>query len=64
MSIGRRIFREYAKSKGKEASEFVEVKQDWLDVILITKDKEGYEEKLYLDTLEMIYWLIKNKKIK
>lgn len=26
---GRKLFREYAQSKGKEAKEFVEIKEDW-----------------------------------
>ena len=39
---GRRLFREYAQSKGKEAKEFVEVKDDWYNQdTLVTKDNKG-----------------------
>jgi len=42
---GRRLFREYAQSKGKEAKEFVEIIGDfYANDTLVTKDSKGNEE--------------------
>tara|TARA_R110000796_G_scaffold192641_1_gene309283 strand:+ start:2016 stop:2231 length:216 start_codon:yes stop_codon:yes gene_type:complete len=61
---GRRLFREYAQSKGYEAKEFVEIKDGWYDEsdTLITKDNNGNEEKTSIDYKSMIHWIIKTKK--
>lgn len=41
---GRRLYRKYAQSKGKEAKEFVKIEADWYDNdTLITKDNKGNE---------------------
>ena len=60
---GRKLFREYAQSKGKEAKEFIEIKPDWYQQdTLITKDNNGNLEKTTVDYQEMIHWIIKTKK--
>lgn len=39
---GRRLYREYAQSKGKKAKEFVKIEEDrYNQDTLITKDKKG-----------------------
>lgn len=44
--MSRKIFREFAKSKGKEAKEFVELKSEMhQNDILITKSNSGALEK-------------------
>lgn len=66
---GRRLFREYAQSRGKEATGFIEIKKerDYYDdnrsTFLITQDRKGNLEKTLLDFEEMMYWLIKTKKL-
>jgi cytidylate kinase len=59
---GRRIFREYAQSRGLEAKEFVEIKQEWYENdILVTKDNSGQIEKTSVNYKEMVHWMIKKK---
>lgn len=60
---GRRLFREYAQSKGKEAVEFVEIKSEIYSLdTLITKDSKRNEEHTTIDYKDMVHWIIKNKK--
>ena len=64
MSIGRRVFREWAQSKGKDAKEFVEIKQEYYDVdVLTTKSNSGMIEATTINYKEMVHWIINNKKI-
>jgi len=59
---GRRLFREYAQSKGREAKEFVEIKDDWYDAdTLVTKDNKGNIEKTTIRYKEMVHWIIRTK---
>lgn len=59
---GRRLFREYAQSKGREAKEFIEIKDDWYNQdILITKDSNGNIEETDIDYKEMLHWIIRKK---
>jgi len=60
---GRRLFREYAQSKGKEAKEFVEIISEFGDYsdTLITKSDSGQIESSSLDYKEMVHWVIKTK---
>jgi hypothetical protein len=61
---GRKLFRQYAQSKGKEAKEFVKIEQGWYaQDILHTKDFNGNPEKCDLDYKEMIHWIIKTQKL-
>ena len=58
---GKRLFREWAQSKGKEAKEFVTIKDDWYDAdTLITKDIEGKIEETTIRYKDMVHWIIKN----
>lgn len=71
---GRRLFREYAKSKGKAAAEFVIIaprssrNNAWPegfpvgDDYLITRDSNGNEEQLPLDYKDVVDWIIRNVK--
>ena len=57
---GRRLFREYAQSKGHEAKEFVELISNWYDNdTLITKDSNGNEERTSIDYKALTHWIIK-----
>jgi len=57
---GRKLFREYAQTQGKEAKEFVEIESGWYDDdILVTKDNKGNLEKTAISYKEMVYWIIK-----
>lgn len=57
---GKRMYREYAQSKGKEAKEFIKIQSDWYDQdVLITKDNNGNEEKTNINYKELVHWLIR-----
>lgn len=59
---GRRLFREYAQSKGKEAKEFVEIQNDWGDIdTLLTKDNKGHLEATTINYKDMVHWIIRTK---
>ena len=59
---GRRLFREYAQSKGLEAKEFVKVEDNQYNHdTLITKDNNGFEEKTTINYKDMVHWIIKTK---
>ena len=66
---GRRLFREYAQSRGQEAKEFVEIKKEnnyyggFEENILITKSNSGKEERTTIDYKDMVHWIIKVKKL-
>lgn len=61
---GRKLFRGYAQSLGKEATEFVEIKQEWYEQDdLITKDSSGKLESTTLSYRDMVHWIIKSKKL-
>lgn len=57
---GRRLFREYAQSRGKEAKEFVRIDSGWYNQdTLITKDNDGRQEELIIDYKEIVNWIIR-----
>jgi cytidylate kinase len=59
---GRKLFREYAQSKGKEAKEFVKIKGDWYDAdTLVTKDSKGNIEETAIIYKDMVNWIIRTK---
>lgn len=59
---GRKLFREYAQYKGKEAKEFVEIEKEfYYNDVLITKDNSGKKESTTIDYREMVNWIIKTK---
>ncbi len=61
---GRKLFREYAQSKGKKANEFVRVDTYGYGEsdILVTKDESGNKEHTSIDYKEMVHWIIKQRK--
>ena len=60
---GRKLFREYAQSKGKEAKEFVEIKGGWYNEdTLITKDNKGNIEETTISYKDMVNWIIRTKR--
>ena len=63
---GRRLFREYAQSRGKEAKEFIEIIEgDFYESdTLVTKSNQGIEEYTNLNYREMVHWIIKSYKNK
>lgn len=64
---GRRLFREYAQSKGREATGFIEIKEerdyygDFITTILVTQDSKGKLEYTEFEYKDMIHWIIRNK---
>ena len=61
---GRKLFREYAQSKGFEAKEFVEIIDNWYQQdTLRTKDNSGRFEDIEINYKDMIHWIIKTKHI-
>ena len=57
---GRRLYREYAQSKGKEANEFVKIEEYWYNQdILITKDNKGNEERTSINYKDLVNWMIR-----
>lgn len=61
---GRKLFREYAQSRGREAKEFVEILPDYYDLDnLITKNNLGQKEETTLNYKEFVHWIIKTKKL-
>ena len=58
---GRKLFREYAQQKGKEAVEFVKIEEGMYNQdTLITKDSKGHEERTLINYKEIVHWIIKN----
>lgn len=56
---GRKLFREYAKSLGKEAKEFVKIEEEYYDEdTLITKSNLGEIEKTNISYKKMVHWII------
>jgi hypothetical protein len=59
---GRRLYREYAKSKGKEAKVFVKIEEDWYNQdTLITKDNKGNEERISINYKDFAHWIMNTK---
>ena len=57
---GRRLYREYAQSKGKEAKEFVKIEEGWYNQdTLITKDNKGNEERTSINYKDLVNWIIR-----
>ena len=56
---GRRLYREYAQSKGKEAKEFVKIEEDYYNDTLITKDNNGREEQTTINYKDLVNWMIR-----
>lgn len=61
---GRRVLREYAKSKGREAKEFERVEDDYYGATIFTKDSHGKVESTSLDYRDLFHWMVKSKKFK
>lgn len=58
---GRRLYRKYAQSKGKDAKEFVKIEEDYYNNdTLITKDNNGREERTSINYKELVNWIIRN----
>ena len=65
MANGRKLFREYAQSKGKEAKEFVAVISEQYNYdTLITKTNDGKEETTTINYKDLFHWLVSNKKVR
>lgn len=66
MANGRKLLREYAQSKGKEAVSFVKIKDGGYGCdydTLVTKNGIGHEEYSILNYKSLFHWIVKNKKI-
>lgn len=66
---GRKLFREYAQSRGKEAIGFIEIKEeveyygDYINTVLITQDSKGNLERTIFEYEDLVHWIIKTKKL-
>lgn len=66
---GRRLFREYAQSRGREAIGFIEIKEereyygDFIRTILVTTDSKGKLEETEIDYKDVINWIIRWKQL-
>lgn len=59
---GRRLFREYAQSKGNEAREFVKIDAEQYQYdTLFTLCKSGKLETTSINYKDMVNWIIKTK---
>jgi len=59
---GRRLFREYAQSKGKEAVSFVKIEpEQYNNDTLVTRSNDGQLEQTSIDYKDMIHWVVRNK---
>ena len=62
---GRRLFREYAQHKGKEAVSFVTIDsfpyERYESDNLVTKDSKGNIESTSINYKDMVHWIIRNK---
>ena len=59
---GRKLYRQYAQSKGKEAKEFVKIEEGWYNQdTLITKDNKGKEERIIINYKDLVNWIIRTK---
>lgn len=57
---GRKLLRDYAKSKGMQAKEFVKIEEGWYNQdTLITKDNNGKEERTEINYKELVHWIIR-----
>lgn len=64
MSQSRRIFREYAQSKGKEAKEFVSIESEmYQNDTLKTKDNSGKIETTSINYKEMVHFILNKYKV-
>jgi hypothetical protein len=62
---GRRLFREYAQSLGKEAKEFIKIENEYYsNDVLITKDNAGNLERTTISYKDMLHWVIRTKNFK
>lgn len=60
---GRKLFREYAQSKGYDAQEFIEIQQEFYsDDTFVFRDSNRNQKSMTLDYRDMIHWIIKTKK--
>lgn len=61
---GRRLFREYAQSRGVNAKEFIKIVPGRFGELdeLVFKDSEGRTRTIDIDYKEMVHWIIKTKK--
>ncbi len=58
---GRKLYREYIKSLGKDCHEFVKIEEDWYDIgILHYKTSEGVSETVNISRKLMVEWIIKS----
>jgi len=57
---GRRLYREYAQSLGKQAKEFVRIEPEMYQYdTLITKDNSGKEERTSLNYKDVVNFIIR-----
>jgi len=61
---GRKLYREFAQSKGKQAKEFVKIESEpYVHDTLITRDNRGDIEHTSIIYKEVVDWIIRNKKL-
>ena len=59
---GRRLYREYAQSLGREAKSFVEIEEGhYSNDILLTRNNAGEIERTSIIYKDMVNWIIRKK---
>lgn len=59
---GKRLFRKYAQSLGKQAKSFVRIDNEWYsNDTLVTIDNNNNIETTTIDYKEMVHWIISQK---
>ena len=58
---GRKVYRDYAKSRGMEAAGFIEIESGYGYNVLKTVDNQGKEEKLFINFEDVLIWVFKNR---
>lgn len=59
---GRKLYRLYAQSLGRDCKEFVSVDDDddWEGMQRLTyKDSKGYQHNICISAIQMIHWIIR-----
>ena len=55
---GKRLYREYAISKGRDCHSFVKIEQDYYQEILHYLDSKGHPNTLEFVHRDMVNWII------
>jgi len=56
---GKQLIMKYLRHKHKcDAHSFIELSNDWHDYFVRYRDSEGYEQKQWIEPIELFYWVM------